>query len=718
MQITERFIKLDTPRTSLIFRRYDELLETVYYGQRVPDAEDFDILSSHKHKYAHSCIDDIVAANMTFSCYGMGNDRKFSLSVKNHDGGYANNFLFVRAERVEKPDIDGLPSSDGAAETLVLVYEDRVYGLELRQYYSVFDDTDAVAVSARLINRSEHAVVLRSLASCQLDVDGSGYEIFSYCGTWARERYRSRTVLHTGVFEQGTCRGSSSHAVNPFLLLRRPARMGGYLAFNLVYSGNHRECVESTAMHTTRILIGMGDSCLEIPLGGGERFHTPEAVMLFGKHRRDVAQQMHRFVNGHIVPRRYRGERPVAVNIWEACGFDFDREKVLAFADRAASVGAELLVVDDGWFGRRSDATSSLGDWTDNEQKTGGLRSLAAEVRARGLKFGIWIEPEMVSPDSDLYRAHPEYVLRNPARSPILMRDQLVLDLVRPEVSDYLFGCIERLMDLCSPEYIKWDFNRVITDAYHAPTLAGDAYSLQYCKALYALLDRVLTRWPHLLIESCAAGGGRYDLGMLRYTPQVWTSDMTDPVERAHIQEGTLIAYPQSTMSAHVASEVCVKTGRRTRLCDRFALALEGVFGLEYDITQCRQEELDELRAQIAFYKNYRDVLLYGDYYPVESAEEGETAVRVVVSADKSRAVAEIFKLKQVFNREQNRYRLEGLNDEATYRVRIYGQEREFRASGRLLNSYGLELDAYFLKDRSGVYSNEINTLVLAIERC
>ena len=718
MQITERFIKLDTPHTSLIFRRYDELLETVYYGPKVPDAPEYDILSSHKRKYAHSCIDDIVAANMTFSCYGMGNDRKVSLSLKNHDGGYANNFLFVRAERAEKPAIDGLPCSEGAAETLLLVYEDNVYGLELRQYYSVFADTDAVAVSARLINRSEHTVVLRSLASCQLDTDGSGYEIFSYCGTWARERYCSRTVLHTGVFEQGTCRGSSSHAVNPFLMLRRPARMGGYLAFNLVYSGNHRECVESTAMNTTRILIGMGDSSLDLPLEGGKEFHTPEAVMLFGQHRRDIAGQMHRFVNGHIVPRRYRGERPVAVNIWEACGFDFDRKKVLDFADAAASVGAELLVVDDGWFGRRSDATSSLGDWTDNEQKTGGLRSLAAEVRARGLKFGIWIEPEMISPDSDLFRAHPEYVLRNPARHAILMRDQYVLDLVHPAVSEYLFGCIERLMDLCSPEYIKWDFNRVITDAYRSPSLAGDAYSLQYCKALYALLDRVLTRWPQLLIESCAAGGGRYDLGMLRYTPQIWTSDMTDPVERVHIQEGTLIGYPQSSMSAHVASEICVKTGRRTRLRDRFALALEGVFGLEYDITQCGEEERAELRRQIAFYKERRDFLLYGDMYIAESAEEGEAAVRTVVSADKARAVALVYKLGQVFNREPNRYRLEGLNDEATYRVRVYGQEQEWKVSGRLLNSHGLDLDSFFLRDRSGVYSNEINTLVLDIEQC
>ena len=383
MKIIEKFIKIDTPRTSLIFRRYDELLETIYYGVRVDDAEDYDILSSHKHKYSHSCVDDIIAANMTFSCYGMGCDRKFSLSLKNFDGGYANNFLFRRAQAAEKPEIPGLPSSYGARETLMLVYYDETYDIELRQYYSVFDDTDVIAVSTCLENKSPHDAFIRSMASCQLDTDGYGYEIFSYTGTWARERYCSRTLLNIGIFEQGTNRGSSSHAVNPFIMLKRPSRMGGYLAFNLVYSGNHKECVESTAMHSTRIMIGMGDSCLELPLRGGTLFHAPEAVMLYGETRQDISLQMHRFVNRHIIRPQFLKDRPVAVNIWEACRYDFDREKILRFADCAAEIGAELLVIDDGWFGKRNDEKTSLGDWTDNVSKTGGLKTLAEELRKK-----------------------------------------------------------------------------------------------------------------------------------------------------------------------------------------------------------------------------------------------------------------------------------------------------------------------------------------------
>ena len=717
MQITEQFIKLDTPSTSLIFRRYSELLEIVYYGAKIGDAADYDILSSHKRKYAHSCADDVITANMTFSCYGMGCDRIFSLSLKNHDGGYANKFLFRGAQAAEKPTLCGLPSSYGARETLMLVYYDEDYDLELKQYYSVFEDTDVIAVSSAIENRSAHDAVLRSFASCQLDTDGCGYTVFSYTGAWARERYPSVTQLSVGTFEQGTSRGSSSHAVNPFLMLRRPARMGGYLAFNLVYSGDHRERVECTPMHTTRITVGMDDRFLEHPLPPGSSFHSPEAVMLFGEHRADISLQMHRFVNGHIVPPCFLRERPVAVNLWEACGYRFDRGKVLEFADRAAEIGAELLVVDDGWFGRRNDEKTSLGDWTDNTEKTGGLRSLAEEVRRRGLGFGIWIEPEMVSPESELMRRNPQYVLRNPRREPILLRDQYVLDLTKGEVWDYVFRCLRDLMELCSPDYIKWDYNRFITDAYHAPTSAGEEFSLRYIKALYALLARFREEYPGLLIESCAAGGGRYDLGMLCFTPQIWTSDMTDPVERIRIQEGTLAGYPQSTLSAHIASEVCQKTGRRTRLRDRFALALEGVFGIEYDLTQCSREELAELQQEIAFYKEHRDLLLYGDMFFAERAEDGEAAVHVIVSRDKTRAIALVFRLRQVFNCEPNKYRLCGLREDAVYRVGIYGSDRTWDVQGKLLHSHGLDLGAYFLKDRSGVFSNEINSLVLFLRQ-
>ena len=314
-------------------------------------------------------------------------------------------------------------------------------------------------------------------------------------------------------------------------------------------------------------------------------------------------------------------------------------------------------------------------------------------------------------------RRFPQYVLRNPRREPILLRDQCVLDLTQREVWDYVLRCLRDLMELCSPDYIKWDYNRFITDAYHAPTSAGEEFSLRYIKALYALLARFREEYPGLLIESCAAGGGRYDLGMLCFTPQIWTSDMTDPVERIHIQEGTLAGYPQSTLSAHIASEVCQKTGRRTRLRDRFALALEGVFGIEYDLTQCSREELADLKQAVAFYKEHRDLLLYGDMFFAERAEDGEAAVHIIVSRDKTRAVALVFRLRQIFNCEQDKYRLCGLREDAVYRVGIYGSDRTWDVQGKLLLSHGLDLGAYFPKDRSGVFSNEINSLVLFLRQ-
>ena len=329
------------------------------------------------------------------------------------------------------------------------------------------------------------------------------------------------------------------------------------------------------------------------------------------------------------------------------------------------------------------------------------------------MKFGLWVEPEMISPDSDLFREHPEYVLRNPRREPVLRRNQLVLDLTYPAVEEFILQTLDRIIGIYGADYIKWDYNRFITDAYHAPSSAGEEFSLRYIKALYALLGRIREEYPALLIESCAAGGGRYDLGMLCFTPQIWTSDMTDPVERIRIQEGTLAGYPQSTLSAHIASEVCRKTGRRTRLRDRFALALEGVFGIEYDLTQCSREELLELKQAVAFYKEHRDLLLYGDMFFAERAEDGEDAVHVIVSRDKTCAVALVFRLRQVFNCEQNKYRLCGLKEDAVYRVGIYGSDRTWDVQGKLLDSYGLDLGAYFLKDRNGVFSNEINSLVL-----
>lgn len=717
LTIGEKYIKLDTPNSSLIFCRYDELLETIYYGAKVRNAENYDILTGHKRKYVHAYSDDSITANMTVSAYGMGCDRSYSAEIANYDGGIANKFLFKEARKAEKPHIDGMPSSYGAAETLELVYADEDYKIQLRQYYSVFEDSDAIAVSCRLVNLSDKSFTIKSLKSLQCDLDGCGYEIYSYTGAWGRERNQQVTRLRHGMFTQETKCGMSSHKVNPFLMLKAPERMGGYYAFNLVYSGNHKETVESAPMNITRVLVGINDFGGERQVCGGGYFHTPEAVMAYGRDQSAVAQAMHGYVNEHLIPREFRCPRPVVVNLWGPMQYNFDAKKAMEYVELAAKLGIETVIVDDGWFGKRCDETSSLGDWTDFEEKTGGLDKFSAEVHRRGLKFGIWMEPEMISPNSELFRAHPEYVLRNPLREPLLQRWQLVLDLTNPAVADYVAESVCRVVETFHADYLKWDCNRVITDAF-SQTGGSEDYFYRYVKALYSVLARIRERHPGLLIEGCAAGGGRFDLGMLAYMPQIWTSDMVDPCERVRIQEGTLIAYPPSCVSAHLAQAVESSVGRKTRLNDRFAVALEGVFGYETDLTEFSEEELKEVARQIEFYKKYRELLQYGKYYTAESCFGGsESRVSLVVSEDKTKAIARVFKLCNAFNREQNKYRFSGLDENTLYRVTCYENEKTFEAYGDLLNSYGLDLGDLFFRDRSGEYSNEINCIILVIEK-
>lgn len=717
ISIGEKYIKLDTPYTSMIFCRYSELLEKVYYGKRISDMPDYDILTSHKRKYGHSSSDDVITANMTFSCYGMGCDREYSVELKNYDGGYANKFLFKSAAVVDKPVIDGMPSSYGGAETLELVYEDRDYNLELRQYFTVFDDTDVIAASTRLVNLSGKAVTVKSLMSCQLDLDESGYEIYSFTGAWARERFQQKNKLDCGVFSNNGKAGITSHAVNPFFMIKSPARVGGFYGFNLVYSGNHKEVINASPMNITRVMIGMNDFAAEKTVAPGGYFHTPEAVFVYGKDKNAVAINMHSFVNGHIIPARHKKDRPVAINIWSSLGFDFNREEVMEYAKKAEKFGMEMLIIDDGWFGNRNDDASSLGDWTECEKKTGGLKSLSEELHKIGLKFGIWIEPEMISPNSDLFRAHPEYVLRNPKREPILERNQLYLDLTNPEVMDFVYKSVENVIINYGADYVKWDCNRNVFDAYGLIGGADEDYCYRYVKNLYAVMDKLVKNYPDVLFEGCAAGGGRFDLGILSYMPQIWTSDNCCPVDRVYIQESTLLGYPQSAVSAHVGLAVSGALDRKTRLKDRFAVALEGVFGYECDITALSESEAEEVTRQVEFYKKNRHLLQYGKNYLVESAFDGFASSRVIVSEDKSRAIALIYKMVNPFNTEQNKYRFEGLDDDFVYRIKPYGSDKEFIAKGDVLNSYGLDFNNLFLREWKGEYYSEIHTLVLIIEK-
>ena len=715
IKIGKKYIKLDTPNTSLIFCRYDELLETVYYGKRLSDMPEYDIFTSHKRKYCHSSSDDIVTANTTFSCYGAGSDREFSLCLKNADGGFANKFLFGSAHISEKPGISGLPSSFGASQTLCLIFTDEDYDLELRQYYSVFDDTDVIAVSSELKNNSDKTVRLDRLMSCQLDLDGSGYDIYTYRGAWAREREKIKNHLDVGVFSVGTVCGVSSHSVNPYIALKSP--YSGTYAFNLLYSGNHREVVETSAMRQTRVMLGLNDFGGERTIAPGESFHSPEAAMTFGADDSAAERSFHSFINEHVISARKKGIRPILLNVWGGLSYDFTPEDLRRYADKAAKLGMEGLVVDDGWFGERDSADRALGDWTDNEKKTGGLKKLSDELHGKGLKLGIWIEPEMVSPDSELFMTHPDWVMRNPKREPFLMRNQLWLDLTRPEVREFVFESVSRLITDYGADYIKWDCNRNITDAYGQYEGGGADYDYRYYTGLYSVLERLIGSFPDVLFEGCAAGGGRFDAGMLYYMPQIWASDTTDALARVYIQDGTLCAYPQSALSAHVGEAVTPWLDRKTRLRDRFAVAASCVLGYELDVRNLTAEEEAEIEKQTDFYKKHRSLIVYGSNYASSSSYDGFASVRTIASADKSEAVAFLYKIVNPFNVEQRKFGFAGLSDDFVYRISCFGSDKTLVAKGDALNSFGADLNDLFIRERNGEFCPDIHTAILYLEK-
>lgn len=713
--IGNKYIKIDTPATSLIFCVYDELLEIVYYGKKIRCMPDYDIFTSHKRKFCHSSSDDVITARTTFSCYGMGCDREFSLIVKNSDGGFANSFLFKSAVITEKPEITGLPSSFKASETLCLIFVDEDYNLELRQFYSVFDDTDVIAVSSEITNNSENPIRLDRLMSCQLDLDGSGYDIYTYRGAWGRERGRIRNHLDVGVFSTGTTCGVSSHSTNPFIAVK--STYSGTYAFNFVYSGNHREVVETSPMRQTRVMIGLNDFGGERAVNPSESFHTPEAVMAFGADDISVERSFHSFVNNHIVPEKQKKDRPILLNVWGGLGYKFTRGDLSFYADEAKKLGIEGIVVDDGWFGKRNSPDCSLGDWTDNKEKTGGLKSLSDELHGKGLKLGIWIEPEMVSPDSELFKSHPDWVMMNPSRKPILMRNQLWLDLTKSDVRDFVFGSVRKLITDYGADYIKWDCNRNVTDAYGQYDGGGNDYCYRYYVGLYSVLERLNEAFPEILFEGCAAGGGRFDLGMLRYMPQIWASDTTDALARVFIQDGTLSGYPQSVVSAHVGEKLTPWLDRKTRLRDGFAVAASCVLGYEFDISELTDDEKEEIVRQIKFYKRHRSLIAYGDNYVSSSSFDGYASVRTIVSADKTEAVAFLYKIVNPFNEEQRKYRLAGLNDEFVYSISCFGCDKQSVAGGDALNSYGADFDDFFIRSRDGEYCADIHTAVLYIKK-
>jgi len=633
---------LETKSTSYFLRvtKFGHL-ENLHYGERIP-VEDAEIRKvNHTLPYGSSvmydesdgfyCLDDMC---LDWSGIGKGDYRYSPCEIKMPDGSFLTDFRYVSHEIIDGcVPMQCLPSAyDGSgehsAQTLkILLRDDSAVELEL--YYTVFPENDVISRRAVVINRAEKDISIRKIMSMTIDLPERSYVMHTFDGGWSREAHHHTRDVQYGLYINSSSTGASSNRHNPgFLLSEKNAGedYGRCWGFNLVYSGNHCGAVERSEKELVRIALGINPHCFDWTLHPGESFETPEAVMSFSNEGfNGLSGHFHGFVNSNIVRGDWKNiERPILLNNWEAHFFKFTRGKLVRLCRGAKKLGAELFVLDDGWFGARNSDTAGLGDYNVNTKKLpGGLKALSEKVQSMGMKFGLWFEPEMVNEDSDLYRAHPEWAVTTPGRKPCKGRNQLVLDLTRPEVRDYIVENVSRTIDENGISYVKWDMNRHIADAF-SPTIdnQGEFYH-RYIMGLYNILSRIFHERPHILLESCSSGGNRFDLGMMCFSPQIWASDDTDPVERQKIQEGLSYLYPQSTWGAHVSCAPHQQTLRITPLSTRFNTAAFGCLGYELDLRHLTWMEKKEMREQIAWYKQHRRTFQYGKFTRAENLRDG-----------------------------------------------------------------------------------------------
>ena len=584
-----------------------------------------------------------------YPSYGLGDMREGALCVRSWDGTCSTDLRYSSFEILEeKPKLAGLPSTfGGESRTLKMILRDEHLGLEAQLFWTIFADCDVIARSLVLQNTGNRDLQLERVYSLCLDLPDSNYHLITLSGNETREREMYRRPLVPGEQSVSTLCGQSSHQAAPFMALVRPETneaTGEAIGMTLVYSGNHWTGVRVGSLEMARCMLGINDQGFGWKLGPGESFTAPEAVMAYSREGLGgMSAAFHQLVSRHLWRSAYAASpRPILINNWEATYFHFDQEKLLSLARKAASAGIELFVLDDGWFGHRDDATSSLGDWyVDRKKLPEGLSPFIDQVHGLGLRFGLWVEPEMVSPDSDLYRAHPDWCLHIEGREPILGRHQLPLDLSRQDVCDYLVATIGSLLDQYEIDYMKWDLNRYFTNIGSAMLPPDRQRELphRYMLGLYGILEKLTQNHPKVLFESCASGGGRFDYGMFYYMPQAWTSDNTDALSRCRIQYATSLFYPQAAMGSHVSAVPNHQTGRTTPLDTRAAVAMGGAFGYELDLTRLPEEEMEQIRQVNDYVKQYRMTLQYGKLYRLLSPFEGNETAWMVISQDGSQGI-------------------------------------------------------------------------------
>ena len=680
-------------------------LGQLYFGKRIREREDYSWLLELRSRGMAASFDpdnkrmSLEHIRQEYGVFGTTDYRIPAVEIVSPNGSRLSDFRFSDYRIRGGKDVpEGLPGTytenDNEAMTLTVRLKDEVNGLVLELDYTIFDRHAAIARSSRFINEGPYDLHLTSAMSLCLDLPDCDYDWIQFSGAWARERTPKIRRLEQGIQSIGSIRGNSSHNHNPFLILKRPSAdefQGEAIGFSLIYSGNFLAQAEVDTWDTTRVLMGIHPSCFDWKLEPGESFQTPEAVISYtDQGLNGLSRNFHELYRSRLARGYWRDwERPILINNWEATYFDFDEERILRIAQKAKDCGVELFVLDDGWFGQRNSDHAGLGDWVVNRGKLpAGITGLADKIEEMGMQFGLWFEPEMVNEDSDLYRAHPDWIIHTPGRNPSYGRHQFVLDFSRKEVVDHICGMMEKILSEAKISYVKWDMNRCITECYSAALPAdrqGEVYH-KYILGVYDLYDRLTARFPKVLFESCASGGGRFDPGLLYYAPQGWTSDNTDAVERLKIQYGSSYCYPISSMGSHVSVSPYHQLNRSTPLHTRANVAYFGTFGYELDLNRLTGQEQEEVRAQIRFMKKYRRLIQFGIFYRLQSPFEGNIASWMVVSEDRREAIVGWYRILNGVNMPYTRTRLKGLLPDAEYRIE---GDRNTHYGDELMN-YGL----------------------------
>ena len=667
----------------------------LYYGKRLTHKEDF----SHLFEYAMRDMSPYAfEGNSTFSLenikqeyptFGCGDMRFPAYEIERENGSHVVEFVYKEHKIYNgKPKLEGLPAtyveSDDEAQTLELVLEDTSINTRIVLLYTIYEAFPVIARSVRFECDSDEKITLLSAMSACVDLPDKDYEMIDLAGVWARERHVRRHKLDYGIQSIYSMRGCSSYQFNPFLALARENAdefQGQVYGFSLVYSGNFLAQTEVDNYDTARVLMGIHPNGFKWTLGKGESFQTPEMVMIYSEAGLNgMSQTFHKLYRTRLARGTWRDKvRPILINSWEAFYFDFDAPKLLGLADAAADLGMELFVLDDGWFGKRDDSTSSLGDWYPNEEKLKGtLKELAEKINAKGLKFGLWIEPEMTNKDSDLYRAHPDWLLAEQGKRICHSRTQYVLDFSKKEVREYIGDMLENLLAEVPVSYIKWDMNRSLMAAYSAklPRDRQGELRHRYVLGLYKVLEAVTQRFPELLLEGCSGGGGRFDAGMLYYCPQIWCSDNTDAIERLRIQYGTSFGYPMSSVSAHVSVCPNHQNHRVTPFKTRGICAMQGTFGYELDLSKMTDEEKKMAGEQIAFFKEHGRLFQFGDYYRLTSPfENRDYTVWEYAAQDGSEACMSVVYTDMYANAASEIVKWKGLDPKKVYQMQLDGED-------------------------------------------